>query len=125
MVFFLDEAHLLFKDASKASSTRSNGLRQTDPLQGRGRLLLHPAAHRHPQRRAVQLGARIQHALRAFTPDDQQALSKTVRTYPKTDVYDLASDLTSLGIGRPSSRCSPGGVLPHRSPGPGCVRRAR
>jgi hypothetical protein len=46
-----------------------------------------------------QLGARVQHALRAFTPDDQKALTKTVRTYPKTDVYDLASALTSLGIG--------------------------
>jgi len=46
-----------------------------------------------------QLGARIQHALRAFTPDDQMALAKTVRTYPKTDVYDLESALTSLGIG--------------------------
>ncbi len=46
-----------------------------------------------------QLGARIQHALRAFTPDDQKALTKTVRTYPKTDFYDLATDLTSLGIG--------------------------
>src|SRR5262249_40061473 len=45
------------------------------------------------------LGARIQHALRAFTPDDQKALTKTVRTYPKTDVYDLESALTSLGIG--------------------------
>lgn len=45
------------------------------------------------------MGARVQHALRAFTPDDQQALSKTVRTYPKTDVYDLATDLTALGIG--------------------------
>ena len=46
-----------------------------------------------------QLGARVQHALRAFTPDDQQALAKTVRTYPKTQFYDLAADLTSLGIG--------------------------
>jgi hypothetical protein len=46
-----------------------------------------------------QLGARIQHALRAFTPDDQKALTKTVRTYPKTDVYDLETALTSLGIG--------------------------
>jgi hypothetical protein len=46
-----------------------------------------------------QLGARIQHALRAFTPDDQKALNKTVRTYPKTDVYDLEQALTSLGIG--------------------------
>jgi hypothetical protein len=46
-----------------------------------------------------QLGARIQHALRAFTPDDQKALTRTVRTYPKTDIYDLESALTSLGIG--------------------------
>jgi hypothetical protein len=46
-----------------------------------------------------QLGARIQHALRAFTPDDQKALTKTVRTYPKTAVYDLENALTSLGIG--------------------------
>jgi len=46
-----------------------------------------------------QLGARVQHALRAFTPDDQKALSKTVRTYPKTDVYDLEEALTSLGTG--------------------------
>jgi len=41
----------------------------------------------------------VQHALRAFTPDDQKALNKTVRTYPKTDVYDLEKALTSLGIG--------------------------
>jgi len=45
------------------------------------------------------LGARVQHALRAFTPDDQKALTKTVRTYPKTDVYELESALTSMGIG--------------------------
>jgi hypothetical protein len=46
-----------------------------------------------------QLGARIQHALRAFTPEDQTALAKTVRTYPRTAHYDLESALTSLGTG--------------------------
>jgi DNA helicase HerA-like ATPase len=46
-----------------------------------------------------QLGARIQHALRAFTPDDQAALAKTVKTYPKTKFYELDTALTSLGIG--------------------------
>src|SRR5690606_33132247 len=46
-----------------------------------------------------QLGARIQHALRAFTPDDQKALAKTVRTYPRTAHYDLEKALTSLGTG--------------------------
>jgi hypothetical protein len=46
-----------------------------------------------------QLGARVQHALRAFTPDDQKALARTVRTYPTTPHYKLAEALTSLGIG--------------------------
>ena len=46
-----------------------------------------------------QLGARIQHALRAFTPDDQKALSATVKTYPITEDYNLSTALTSLGTG--------------------------
>ena len=46
-----------------------------------------------------QLGARIQHALRAFTPDDQKALKSTVKTYPVTDDYQLSTALTSLGTG--------------------------
>ena len=46
-----------------------------------------------------QLGARIQHALRAFTPDDQKALKKTVKTYPVSEVYKLEQALTSLGTG--------------------------
>jgi hypothetical protein len=46
-----------------------------------------------------QLGNRIQHALRAFTPDDADALRKTVRTYPTSDFYDLEQLLTSLGTG--------------------------
>jgi hypothetical protein len=46
-----------------------------------------------------QLGNRVQHALRAFTPDDAANLAKAVRTYPKTTHYDLAELLTQLGIG--------------------------
>jgi Predicted ATPase len=46
-----------------------------------------------------QLGARIQHALRAFTPEDQAALAKTVKTYPTTKNYDMEEALTSLGTG--------------------------
>jgi DNA helicase HerA-like ATPase len=46
-----------------------------------------------------QLGARVQHALRAFTPEDQAALAKTVKTYPNTKNYDMEEALTSLGIG--------------------------
>ena len=47
----------------------------------------------------AQLGNRVQHALRAFTPEDADALRKTVRTYPKSDLYDLEKLLTELGIG--------------------------
>jgi hypothetical protein len=46
-----------------------------------------------------QLGARVQHALRAFTPEDQAALAKAVKTYPTTSHYELDKALTSLGIG--------------------------
>jgi len=46
-----------------------------------------------------QLGARVQHALRAFTPEDADALKKTVRTYPTSDFYDLESLLKELGTG--------------------------
>ena len=47
----------------------------------------------------AQLGNRVQHALRAFTPDDAKALKATVSTFPKSEFYDLASLLTQLGIG--------------------------
>jgi hypothetical protein len=47
----------------------------------------------------AQLGNRIQHALRAHTPDDDKALKATVRTFPKTSFYDLEETLTVLGIG--------------------------
>ena len=46
-----------------------------------------------------QLGNRVQHALRAFTPDDQKALSATVKTFPKSSFYDLEALLTQMGIG--------------------------
>ena len=46
-----------------------------------------------------QLGARVQHALRAFTPEDADALKKTVRTYPTSDFYDLEALLKELGTG--------------------------
>jgi hypothetical protein len=47
----------------------------------------------------AQLGNRVQHALRAFTPDDAKALKATVSTFPSSEVYDLSTLLTSMGIG--------------------------
>ena len=99
LVFFFDEAHLLFKDASKAFLEQVEQTVKLIRSKGVGVFFCTQLPTDVPNAVLSQLGARVQHALRAFTPDDQQALAKTVRTYPKTDVYDLATDLTSLGIG--------------------------
>ncbi len=99
LVFFFDEAHLLFADASKAFLEQVEQTVKLIRSKGVGVFFCTQLPTDLPNDVLSQLGARVQHALRAFTPDDQQALSKTVRTYPKTDVYDLESALTSLGIG--------------------------
>ena len=99
LVFFFDEAHLLFTDASKAFLEQVEQTVKLIRSKGVGVFFCTQLPTDVPNNVLSQLGARIQHALRAFTPDDQKALSKTVRTYPKTQVYDLESALTSLGIG--------------------------
>ena len=99
LVFFFDEAHLLFTEASKAFLEQVEQTVKLIRSKGVGVFFCTQLPTDLPNDVLSQLGARVQHALRAFTPDDQKALSKTVRTYPKTDVYDLESALTSLGIG--------------------------
>ncbi|WP_099025826.1 helicase HerA-like domain-containing protein [Mycolicibacterium palauense] len=99
LVFFFDEAHLLFEDASKAFLAQVEQTVKLIRSKGVGVFFCTQLPADVPNDVLSQLGARIQHALRAFTPDDQKALAKTVRTYPTTDVYDLESALTSLGIG--------------------------
>ena len=99
LVFFFDEAHLLFTDASKAFLEQVEQTVKLIRSKGVGVFFCTQLPTDVPNEVLSQLGARVQHALRAFTPDDQKALSRTVRTYPKTDVYDLESALTSLGTG--------------------------
>ncbi len=99
LAFFFDEAHLLFKGASKAFLDQVEQTVKLIRSKGVGVFFCTQLPTDVPNAVLSQLGARVQHGLRAFTPDDQQALSKTVRTYPKTEFYDLAADLTALGIG--------------------------
>ncbi|MEV6137726.1 helicase HerA-like domain-containing protein [Nocardia sp. NPDC051990] len=99
LVFIFDEAHLLFADASKAFLEQVEQTVKLIRSKGVGVFFCTQLPTDIPNSVLSQLGARIQHALRAFTPDDQKALSKTVRTYPKTGVYDLEQALTSLGTG--------------------------
>ncbi|MEV4318851.1 helicase HerA-like domain-containing protein [Actinocrispum sp. NPDC049592] len=99
LVFVLDEAHLLFKDASKAFHEQIEQTVKLIRSKGVGVFFCTQLPTDIPNAVLSQLGARIQHALRAFTPDDQKALSQTVKTYPTTPHYELGKALTSLGIG--------------------------
>ena len=99
LVFFFDEAHLLFNDASKAFQERIEQTVKLIRSKGIGVFFCTQLPTDIPNEVLSQLGARIQHALRAFTPEDQAALAKTVRTYPTTKNYDIEEALTSLGTG--------------------------
>ncbi|WP_421844968.1 helicase HerA-like domain-containing protein [Mycobacterium sp.] len=99
LVIVFDEAHLLFAGASKAFLQQVEQTVKLIRSRGVGVFFCTQSPTDVPKEVLSQLGARVQHALRAFTADDQKALRKTVRTYPQTDVYDLESALTSLGIG--------------------------
>ncbi|MGW7423160.1 helicase HerA-like domain-containing protein [Streptomyces sp. NPDC054813] len=98
LVFFFDEAHLLFNDASKAFL---DSITQTVRLirsKGVGVFFVTQTPKDVPSDVLAQLGNRVQHALRAFTPEDQKALRATVQTFPKSS-YDLEELLTGLGTG--------------------------
>jgi DNA helicase HerA-like ATPase len=99
LVFFLDEAHLLFNDASKAFLDAVTQTVRLIRSKGVGIFFVTQNPTDVPDSVLGQLGNRVQHALRAFTPDDAAALAKAVKTYPKTKDYDLAEALTQLGTG--------------------------
>ena len=99
LVFFFDEAHLLFDDASKAFLDQIEQVVRLIRSKGVGVYFVTQTPKDVPEGVLAQLGNRIQHALRAHTPDDDKALKATVRTFPKTSFYDLGQTLTSLGIG--------------------------
>ena len=99
LVFFFDEAHLLFDGASKALL---EAIEQTVRLirsKGVGIYFVTQVPSDVPSSVLAQLGNRVQHALRAFTPEDADALHKAARTFPTTEFYDVEKLLTSLGIG--------------------------
>jgi DNA helicase HerA-like ATPase len=99
LVFFFDEAHLLFDGASKAFVEQVQRTVRLIRSKGVGVFFITQLPQDLPDEVLAQLGNRVQHALRAITPKDAAAIDKTVQTYPMTEVYDLASALTSLGVG--------------------------
>ena len=100
LVFFLDEAHLLFKDASKAFLEQIEQIVRLIRSKGVGVFFCTQLAQDIPDTVLAQLGNRVQHVLRAFTPNDAKALKDTVKTYPKSQFYAIEEILTQMGIGQ-------------------------
>jgi DNA helicase HerA-like ATPase len=99
LVFFFDEAHLLFTDATK--SFLESVVQTVRMIRSKGVGVFFCTQMPKDVHRDVlaQLGNRVQHALRAFTPEDAKALKAAVSTYPKSEFYDLEELLPTLGIG--------------------------
>jgi DNA helicase HerA-like ATPase len=98
LVFFFDEAHLLFSGASKDFVAAIEQTVRLIRSKGVGVFFVTQTPKDVPSGVLAQLGNRVQHALRAYTPDDAKALKATVSTFPKSG-YDLEELLTQLGTG--------------------------
>jgi hypothetical protein len=99
LVFFFDEAHLLFSGATKAFLESVVLTVRLIRSKGVGVFLCTQSPKDIHEDVLAQLGNRVQHALRAHTPQDAKALRATVSTYPESEFYDLKRLLTELGIG--------------------------
>ncbi|QSR29223.1 ATP-binding protein [Nocardioides sp. S5] len=99
LVFFFDEAHLLFNDASDAFLDQIAQTVRLIRSKGVGVFFVTQSPTDVPDEVLAQLGSRVQHQLRAHTPNDAKALKATVNTYPNSAYDDLGEVITSLGIG--------------------------
>ncbi len=100
LVFFFDEAHLLFDGASKEFLQSVTQTVRLIRSKGVGVFFITQLPTDIPDEVLSQLGHRVQHAVRAFTPKDARALKAAVETFPTTEHYpDLAETLSSLGVG--------------------------
>jgi hypothetical protein len=99
LCFFFDEAHLLFHDASDALMEQVEQTARLIRSKGVGVYFATQAPSDIAPTVLAQLGNRVEHALRAFTPQDADNLKKTVRTFPITQFYDVEETIQSLGIG--------------------------
>ena len=99
LVFFFDEAHLLFDGATKAFIESITQTVRLIRSKGVGVFFITQVPKDIHDDVLGQLGNRVQHALRAFTPNDAAALHAAAKTYPKSEFYDLEQLLTQLGTG--------------------------
>lgn len=99
LIFFIDEAHLIFKEASKALLDQIESIVKLIRSKGVGLYFVTQNPTDVPSAVLSQLGLKVQHALRAFTAKDRKAIKLTAENYPISDYYDTKEVLTNLGIG--------------------------
>ncbi len=99
LVFFFDEAHLLFNDAPKALMDKIEQVVRLIRSKGVGVYFVTQNPIDVPDRVLAQLGNRVQHALRAFTPRDQKAVAAAAETFRANPKLDTAKAITELGKG--------------------------
>ncbi len=99
LIFFIDEAHLIFKEASKALLDQIESIVKLIRSKGIGLYFVTQNPTDVPDAVLSQLGLKVQHALRAFTAKDRKAIKLTAQNYPDSEFYKTEEILTSLGIG--------------------------
>ncbi|WP_300690663.1 helicase HerA-like domain-containing protein [Chryseobacterium sp.] len=99
LVLFIDEAHLLFDEASKALLSQIETMVKLIRSKGVGIYFITQIPGDVPESVLSQLGLKIQHALRGFTAKDKKEISKAVENYPTTEYYNASSLIQNMGIG--------------------------
>ncbi|MFK8267357.1 helicase HerA-like domain-containing protein [Capnocytophaga cynodegmi] len=99
LVIFIDEAHLIFNEASKTLLNQLENIVKLIRSKGVGLIFCTQNPTDVPDAVLSQLGMKVQHALRAFTAKDRKAIKLTAENYPVSEFYDTAEVLTSLGTG--------------------------
>ena len=99
LVIFIDEAHLVFNEASKTLLDQIETIIKLIRSKGVGVYFITQNPMDVPSSVLAQLGLKIQHALRAFTANDRQSIKQTADNYPTSEYYKTDEVLTSLGIG--------------------------
>jgi hypothetical protein len=99
LIIFMDEAHLIFDNASKALQDQLESIIKLIRSKGVGIFFCTQSPNDIPQSILAQLGLKVQHALRAFTAKDRQDIKLVSQNYPETDFYKVEDLITQLGIG--------------------------
>ena len=99
LVFFFDEAHMLFEDTSKALVSKIEQVIRLIRSKGVGIFFITQSPTDIPENILGQLGNRVQHALRAYTPKDQKAVKTAAETFRANPAFDTYNTLLELGTG--------------------------